>query len=60
MQNTVFKDDGTRRVDTKVLHNIAALFHAVKPVQSNYIEDSAAMTATATHLPHHLQLKYKH
>lgn len=58
MQKARFSDDGKRRVDTKDLHNVAALFHAVKPISGNYIGDSARVEAQKPSLPHHLMQRH--
>jgi hypothetical protein len=57
MQKARFSQDGKRRVDTKDLHNVAALFHAVKKTDSNYIKDGAKAEAAKPSLPHHLAQK---
>jgi hypothetical protein len=57
MQKARFSTDGKRRVETKDLHNIAALFHAVKPITGNYIQDGTKVEAQKPSLPHHLLLR---
>lgn len=60
MQKARFSSDGKRRVDTKDLHNVAALFHAVKPVSGNYINESVRAEVMKPSLPHHLLTRRQH
>lgn len=54
MGNTFFEPDG--RVDTKVLHNVAAMLHAVKSTLPMYQENQNA-TANVMDMPHFLKVR---